>query len=929
MYTVAKVRDSFLDFFISKGHYIQESASLLPTEDPTLLFTSAGMVPFKSYFSGIREPPSKRIASIQKCMRTTDLSEVGNTKRHLSFFEMLGNFSFGDYFKKEAIEFSWEYSTQILPFTKEDIWISIFHEDNESFQIWKNHIGIPEEKIVPLDKKHNFWGPAGNTGPCGPCSELYLDRGYKYDIQNQCKKPGDDGERFLEFWNLVFNQYNKNQSARYEKLKNTGIDTGAGLERISTLIQGVDSVFETNELRQLCQNVEKIYRAPYQQNQKAIHILADHIRTAAFSIADGIYPSNESRGYVIRRILRRAMLHAKRLGKKEASMHYIAEEVIKIYSPFYKTLKEQKKNILNIIHREEERFLDTLQFGLDRLQEIIEKSRHSQVISGKDAFLLHDSYGLPVELTLEIAEQESLRVEMNYFEEEMKKQKKRGRLAWKGDSISLPLAGLPQIFFTGYDKQSENGILLRIIHKNIIKERLSEIDLHLKDHFYLISDKTCFYPEGGGQNGDEGIIKGESFEVQVMDTQKFDEIIFHVCENLKGEVTIGDKICLRIKQEKKEKLKKNHSATHLLNAALRSTLGKHIQQSGSLVHEDYLRFDFTHPKSLSSLEIESIENKINEVIGDSKEVKTLIMPKEEAKRLGAVMTFGEKYGDVVRVVKMGDFSIEFCGGTHVENTSNIKCVLLMKEGSPGSGNRRIEAVSDEIAFSLLQKTINENLNSLSEIEKLIKMSDVPKGYLEERHAIKKIHQEYKHRLSRRSQQNTMSSKEAVQLWQEVRKSKIEIHEFKNLIKKKIKKAPKAARELESEDIDEILSTVQEKQGTQICSFSKNGFDIPSLKQLADSLREKNPDTLFLLNSLNQEGKKTRLNLVLATTKAFANRLSFDGDRVIKEMLAELTFFKGGGGGKTELAQASGHLIEALNGEYVSKKLEEVFLGKLK
>ena len=635
MKSVHEVRESFISYFQKKDHLVQESASLFPAYDPSLLFTTAGMVPFKPYFSGASEPPSKRMASVQKCMRTTDLEEVGKTKRHLSFFEMLGNFSFGDYFKKEAIQFAWEYSTDVLGFPSKNIWITIYLDDDEAFSLWKDHIGIPADKIHRLGKKDNFWGPAGRGGACGPCSELYLDRGEEYDPEGTCKKPGDKGERFLEFWNLVFNQLNKNESGEYIPLETTGIDTGAGLERIASLLQGVDSVFETNELALICQRVSALYEVGYnEKNKAAIHILSDHIRALCFSIADGIFPSNESRGYVLRRMLRRAMLYGMKLNPDLLSLHQLVDKVVEIYGGFYPELKKQEKNIREYILSEEKRFMGTLKTGAGKWEEIMESSKKNALIRGEDAFLLYDTYGFPLEMTIEMAAQNQLSVDQKGFEEAMEKQRQKGRLAWKGDVEQLPLRALSITHFTGYEELSSEAGILRIIHDKKQVERLSEEEILPSTVFYIVTERTPFYPEGGGQLGDQGIISGRGFQALVTDTQRSDDVILHICQKLEGSISVNTTVQMEVDSGRRHALRKNHSATHLLNASLKENLGEHIRQTGSLVHPTYLRFDFSHPRALTLPEMESIENDIHKVVSHSYPVATHGLTQERSRKAG-------------------------------------------------------------------------------------------------------------------------------------------------------------------------------------------------------------------------------------------------------------------------------------------------------
>ena len=616
---------------------------------------------------------------------------------------------------------------------EKDIWVTVYHEDDEAFDLWKKYIGIPESKIIRLNKEHNFWGPAGSAGPCGPCSELYLDRGPEFD---QCKQPGDQGERFLEFWNLVFNQYHQDEQHNLSALNQTGIDTGAGLERLATLIQKVDSVYDTDELKKLKNSIIHSYGITSEQpGHASICILTDHIRTLTFAISDGIYPSNEARGYVLRRILRRAMLYARKLGRKEPSLYKFIDDVVQIYGKFYTELKKEQSVVESYVKEEESRFIQTLELGEAKLEEILHesKSQNNRVISGKNAFLLYDTFGFPLEMTVELAEQQKIRVDIPSFEEEMEKQKQRGRIAWKGDVSKIPLYGLSEVRFTGYEKLKDETMISRIIYKEEILDQIDSEKLANavrtkndtksdQDIFYLVTSQTPFYPEGGGQIADQGTIKGEGFEAEVIDTQKFEGIIFHTIRNLRGSIQVNQKVTLEVNEGLRNSIKRNHSATHLLNSALMKIFGSHVRQSGSLVHDQYLRFDFTHHRAMNFHEMRQIENLVNDAVERSDEVKTLVLPKSEAEKRGAVMTFGEKYGDTVRVVEMGDFSMEFCGGTHVGSTKEIGLFLIVKENSPGAGNRRIEAVSGKHALDRLQLFMKNSIDLLNRLSNELKSS---------------------------------------------------------------------------------------------------------------------------------------------------------------------------------------------------------------
>lgn len=878
--TINEIRTAFLDYFASKNHLRLPSASLLPAQDPTLLFTTAGMVPFKDYFSGARVPPARRIATVQKCLRTTDLESVGRTKRHLSFFEMLGNFSFGDYFKKEAIEFAWEFSTQFLPFPKERIWISVFENDDEAYEIWNKHIGVPAERIVRLGRADNFWGPAGESGACGPCSELYLDRGEEFGTDEQNRAPGGSGDRFLEFWNLVFNQFNF-QNGQYLPLAQTGIDTGAGLERLATLVQEVDSVFDTDELMRLRQKASEVFVAEYAgANITPLRVITDHARTLAFAMSDGIFPSNESRGYVLRRILRRAMLFGRKLGQKEPLLYRLIATVTDIYGGFYPELAQNVSFISDYIRQEEMRFLSTLDSGAERLEQLIRQVREQNgvMLPGKEVFQLYDTYGFPLEMTIELAEAEQLSVDVNGFKAEMEKQRERGRAAWKS-AIELPVDRALRTTFTGYESLVGEGTIIALLRGQKQTDLLREGDAR-SELCFVITDRTPFYAEGGGQLGDNGYLRTASGSARVVDCRKQNDTWVHLVTDIEGSLEVGAVAELSVDRERREALARHHSATHLLNAALRKVLGAHIKQSGSLVHPDYLRFDFSHPKALTAEELIAVENTVNDVIRANLPVDTVELPKAEAEQRGAVMTFGEKYGDVVRVVEMGDFSKEFCGGTHVNRTGDIENFIIQKESSPGAGNRRIEAFAGRAAAAALDVRLQEISRALD-----------PAAGLPE------------------ATRNHFAS-ELVALYAEPRGvGLLSVTWRKTLdLLNRIAAAQHEARKQRAKEEragsgsdHEVLATqlVSGKMtlpgGTAIAHAHVEGRNIGELKSIADKAREKDPAALYAIFSGSDEDKV----FVLATTQSYAAQRKFQLNALLKSAPAELGVT---GGGKSELVQ---------------------------
>lgn len=880
--TIADIRKSFLEFFESKQHLRLPSASLLPAGDPTLLFTTAGMVPFKDFFAATRKPPSSRVASVQKCLRTTDLESVGRTKRHLSFFEMLGNFSFGDYFKKEAIEFAWEYSTQFLPFPKEKIWISIFENDDEAFELWNKHIGVRADRIVRLGRADNFWGPAGESGACGPCSELYLDRGEEFGTDENNRAPGGSGDRFMEFWNLVFNQFDF-QKGEYLPLAQTGIDTGAGLERLATLVQGVDSVFDTDELARLRDAAAKNFGVQYEgENTIPLRVVTDHIRTLCFAMSDGIYPSNESRGYVLRRVLRRAMLFGRRLSEREAKLHKLCDTVLDIYGDFYPELKKNMPFIQDYIAQEEKRFLHTLDSGAERLASLLAAAKEKKlaVVSGKDVFQLYDTFGFPLEMTLEIAEAENLAIDVVGFKAEMERQRERGRAAWKG-ALDLPLDTQQKTEFTGYTATEDEARVVSLIRG---EERVKSVAENMpKDTLlFLVTDKTPFYAESGGQMGDTGSIRSARGSARVVDCRKQNDQFVHLLADVEGEISEGDAVSLIVDSERRAALTRHHSATHLLNAALRSVLGNHVTQRGSLVHPDYLRFDFSHPKAMTKDELVSVEKKVNDAVLANWKVETVELAKEEAEKRGAVMTFGEKYGDRVRVVEMSDFSKEFCGGTHVANTGDIGVFLLQKESSPGAGNRRIEAFAGAAARNQIERTL-ENLYSILDEERDIEETT--------RNLFKSDVQ-----LLR---QEKITPQTVGILWQKISALSEKVHDK---IREGKKKKTKSAQEMKLQNKDELLHEImsskeQSERGINLAHLVLKEGTINDLKVLGDSAREKDGSCIFALFVETQGGGEGVF--VFATTDAYAKENNLALNTILKEVPKE---FSVTGGGKMELVQ---------------------------
>ena len=703
------LREKYLSFFESKGHLRLPSFSLIPNNDKSLLLINSGMAPMKKYFTGEEEPPRSRVCTCQKCIRTPDLERVGHTARHGTYFEMLGNFSFGDYFKNEAIPWAWEFLTETLEIPAELLWPSVYEQDDEAYAIWRDKIGVPEAHIVKLGKEDNFW--EHGSGPCGPCSEIYFDRGERYGCGSPDCKPGCDCDRFMEIWNNVFSQFNNDGKGNYTELAQKNIDTGMGLERLACVMQGVDNLFEVDTVRHLLDTVCSIAKKEYGKERCddiSIRVITDHTRSATFMISDGVIPSNEGRGYVLRRIIRRACRHGKLLGIDGMFLGGLAEIVISQNEGAYPELKEKRDYILKVIVLEEERFNATIDAGLGILSGVIAnaKAKGETTISGADAFKLYDTFGFPVDLTREIAEESGLTVDEAAFAELMNEQKTRARAArgnisgWS-DSGKAALENIPETEFVGYTDPifaTSDAKLLAIITDEASVEELSEGECS------LIFDKTPFYGEGGGQVGDTGDIVGDGgVRLTVTDTKKTNGIYIHEAKIDFGTVRVGDTLHLAVDPVRRAAIMRNHSAAHLLQATLRAVLGTHVEQAGSYVDDHRVRFDFTHLAAMTAEEIETVEKIVNESILLAEDCSTVVTDPESAKKMGAMALFGEKYGKTVRVVKIGASSVELCGGTHVSNTGNIGLFKIISESSVAAGVRRIEGTTGLGVLALLSE----------------------------------------------------------------------------------------------------------------------------------------------------------------------------------------------------------------------------------
>ena len=702
-----ELREKYLSFFESKGHLRLPSFSLVPQGDKSLLLINAGMAPLKKYFTGELTPPRTRVTTCQKCIRTPDIERVGITARHGTFFEMLGNFSFGDYFKREATAWAWEFCTKVLEMPADKIYISVYQDDDEAYDIWTKELGVSPDHMVRLGKEDNFW--EHGAGPCGPCSELYFDRGEKYGCGSPTCGVGCDCDRYVEFWNLVFTQFDNDGNNNYTRLKSCNIDTGMGLERLACIMQGVDNLFEVDTVQNIMKHIMQIAGVKYHEDEKkdvSLRVITDHIRSTTFMIGDGVMPSNEGRGYVLRRLLRRAARHGRLLGIDGTFLYKVCETVIKENATAYPNLVEKHDLIVKVIKAEEESFNKTIDTGLNLLENIIAQS-DSKVLSGADAFKLQDTFGFPIDLTKELLEERGMSVDIDEYDRLYAQsraaaraaRKDAGAQAWKGSNISFKDVGATE--FVGYTDYSCDAEIKAIV-TNGERDEFATADSEV----VVVLDKTPFYGESGGQAGDTGVIKTDNATLEVTATGKTpDGVVLHIARFISGDsIALGDKVHAQIDVEKREATRRNHTAAHLLQAALRKHLGSHVEQAGQLVNSEEMRFDFTHFSALSGDELKAIEREVNEVILKGIPVETREMPIEEAKKLGAMALFGEKYGDVVRVVSAGDFSVELCGGTHADNTAKLGLFKIVSESSVAAGIRRITAVT---GFGVLKHIEND------------------------------------------------------------------------------------------------------------------------------------------------------------------------------------------------------------------------------
>lgn len=706
------LREKYLSFFESKGHLRLPSFSLVPNNDKSLLLINSGMAPMKKYFTGEVTPPRNRVTTCQKCIRTPDIENVGKTARHGTFFEMLGNFSFGDYFKKEATAWAWEFCTEVLELPVDKLWVTIYEDDDEAYDIWTKQNGVSPDRIVRLGKEDNFW--EHGQGPCGPCSEIHFDRGEKYGCGKPDCGPGCECDRYVEFWNNVFSQFDNDGNGNYSELAQKNIDTGMGLERLACIMQNVDNIFEVDTVQNIMKKISEIAGVTYHDDEKkdiSLRVITDHIRSSTFMISDGVIPSNNGRGYVLRRLIRRACRHGRLLGVNEPFLYKVCDRVIAENERAYPELKDKAELIKKVILSEEESFGKTIDAGLALLDEYIAKTE-GKVFSGEDAFKLNDTYGFPLDLTKDILEEKGFIVDEDKFNALLENQKRTARAArkdsdtdaWKSETIKIDAKATD---FVGYNEYDCTAQIVAVISDGEQKDMLGA-----GEEGIIVLDKTSFYAESGGQVGDSGVISSDNGVFIVADTAKnADKIYLHSGKVDRGVICVGDTVKASINAERRNMIKRNHTAAHLLQAALRQVLGNHVEQAGQLVNEKEVRFDFTHFNALSDDEILKVECLVNDFILKAETVESLEMPIEEAKKMGAMMLFGEKYGNIVRVVKAGDFSTEFCGGTHVSNSGQIGLFKIVSESSVAAGVRRITALTGTNLLTAF--AANENLIKLS------------------------------------------------------------------------------------------------------------------------------------------------------------------------------------------------------------------------
>lgn len=864
---VNELRRMYLDFFESKEHLKMKSFSLVPHNDNSLLIINSGMAPLKPYFTGQEIPPKRRVTTCQKCIRTGDIENVGKTARHGTFFEMLGNFSFGDYFKHEAIAWAWEFFTKVVKLPEDRLYVSVYQDDDEAFEIWNKEIGIAPERIFRMGKEDNFW--EHGVGPCGPCSEIYYDKGEEYGCGSPDCTVGCDCDRYMEIWNLVFTQFCKEEDGSYSNLEHPNIDTGMGLERIATVMQGVNSIFDVDTVKAIRDGICKIAGVEYGASDKtdvSIRVITDHVRSVTFMTSDGVMPSNEGRGYVLRRLLRRAVRHGKLLGVDRRFLSEIAEIVIETSGKAYPELVEKKDYILKIISVEEERFHATLDTGLAMLSQKIEEIKNKKgdmILNGEDSFKLYDTYGFPVDLMEEILAESDIKINMDDFKAEMEKQRNRARDAREVDTymgaeetVFHQLPAEMSTEFVGYDNNSFTGKVLALVSDNKLVEKAGN-----GAEVTVIVDKTPFYAEMGGQIGDTGVIKGDSCIIEVKDCTKFGGNKFlHTGVIKQGEISVNEQVQLSIDTDRRKAIARNHTATHILQAVLRDNLGSHVEQAGSYVSDSRLRFDFTHFEAIDKEMLAAIEKQVNEKILSALNVDVKEMTLEEAKKTGATALFGEKYGEKVRVVNIGGYSVEFCGGTHLSNTAEAGIFKIIAENGVAAGVRRIEATTGFGALNYYE----EKDYALSEIGSMLKAAP-----------------------------NNLVTK-ITSLMEENKRLTKEIESLK--------------AKMSGGLVDDIINARVNINGVDVVCSQVKGLEMNDLRTMGDQLKDKLGSGIVILAS----GEGDKVSFVVMCTDDAVKKGAKAGD-IVK---AAATVCGGGGGGRPNMAQAGGKdaskLDEALN-----------------
>ncbi len=858
MTTSAELRDQFLKYFESHGHTIVASSPLVPANDPTLLFTNAGMVQFKDVFLGTEKRNYLRATTAQRCVRAggkhNDLENVGYTARHHTFFEMLGNFSFGEYFKKEAIHYAWDFLTNVVGLPPERLWVTVYAEDDEAAEVWLDDIGIDPERFTRIGTSDNFWS-MGDTGPCGPCSEIFYDHGPEIE-GGPPGTPEEDGDRYIEIWNLVFMQYNRDESGEMTPLPKPSVDTGMGLERLAAVLQNVHNNYEIDLFKSLIEAAAKLTGTRDLEN-KSLRVIADHIRSCAFLIVDGVLPSNEGRGYVLRRIIRRAARHGHQLGCKKPFFYQLVAALDDEMGDAYPELRQHRGHVERVLHKEEQRFAETLEQGMRILEDAI-AAMQGDVIDGETVFKLYDTYGFPVDLTADVAREKNLQIDQAGFEKAMQAQRERARASsqFNASGSAFKLGDYPATRFLGYERYTAEAKVIAILQRDEAIDQLEN-----GDQAVVILDQTPFYAESGGQVGDVGFIRvGDETEFEVSDTQKQNDVYLHVGHLRNGELSLGDEVTGAIDEGYRRAVMLNHSATHLMHAALRKVLGTHVQQKGSLVAADRLRFDFSHYQPLERDEIIAIEQWVNDQIRGNLETRTETMDMEAAKQAGAIALFGEKYGDVVRVLRIGSDSVELCGGTHVPRAGDIGLFKIVLETGIASGVRRIEAVTGETA---VQRFIDSEAKLETAANKLKASRD---------DVLQRIEQLQASNRALEKQLEAIKSRQAAQTG------------------------------------GDLASQAKEVKGIKVLAASLDGANVKTLRDTVDQLKNKLGAAAVVLAS-NDNGK---LSIIAGVTRAESEKIRA-GD--LANMVAEQC--GGRGGGRADMAQAGGNQPENLDAALAS------------